>query len=188
MRSVVLAVIGLVLTVGIVNATVPDPDNCAVDPCDTIGGLIIYPDPVIPGFASFTANVRNADNDPIPDAFVEIIFGMPGDLYLECPDLVLTGTTDVNGNVTFDVSAGGCSVGANAAKIRANGVDIRTYENVKSPDYAGVADGNVDLDDFIPFGSAMGVTGGCTDYFNDGMTGLEEFIVFGEAWGRTCNP
>ena len=188
MRSIVLAIISLVLTIGIANATVPNPDKCAVDPCDAIGGLIIYPGPEPGGYASFTANVRNADDDPIPGAFVEVIFGVPGDVYLNCPDLVLTGTTGVNGNVTFNISAGGCSTGANAVKIRANGVDIRTYENVKSPDYAAMGDGNVDLDDFMAFGAVMGVTGGCHDYFNDGLTGLEEFIVFGEAWGRTCNP
>ncbi|MCK4304783.1 MAG: hypothetical protein KAY24_11150 [Candidatus Eisenbacteria sp.] len=188
MRSIALAIISLVLTLGIANATVPDPDNCTVVPCDEIGGLIIYPDPIEGGYASFTVIVRNESNDPIPFAFAEIIFGVPANLYLNCPDLVLTGTTGATGSVTFNISAGGCSVGPYAVKIRANGVDIRTYENIKSPDYAGMGDGNVDLDDFIPFGAAMGFTGGCTDYFNDGMTGLEEFIVFGEAWGRTCNP
>jgi hypothetical protein len=188
----VLAVIGLVLTVGIANATVPDPDLCSVLPCDTYGvpagsapGIFMYPDPVPDGLAKFTVNVRNADDDPIPDAFVEILIGVPGNHHL-CPDVVLTGTTDANGDVDFNISAGGCTIGANAVIIRANGVDIRDYDYLKSADFSPV-DGQTELADFIAFGTQYASSApGCTDFFNDGTTELTDFVAFGEAWGRAC--
>ena len=192
MRSVVLAVIGLVLTVGIANATVPDPDLCSVLPCDTYGvpagsapGIFMYPDPVPGGLGEFVCNIRNADNDPIPDAFVQIIIGVPGN-HWQCPDIVLTGTTDANGDVTFNISAGGCTIGAGAVTIQANGVDIRDYDNLKSADFSPV-DGATELADFIEFGNQYAVSApGCTDFFNDGATELTDFVAFGEAWGRAC--
>jgi hypothetical protein len=183
----VLAVIGLVLTVGMANATVPDPDLCFVDPCDTYAepGIFMYPDPVPLGLAKFTVNVRNADDDPIPDAFVEILIGVPGNHVL-CPDVVLTGTTDANGDVDFNISAGGCTIGAGAVTIRANGVDIRDYLNLKSTDFSP-ADGETGLDDFIEFGNRYAASApGCTDFFNDGATELTDFVALGEAWGRAC--
>jgi hypothetical protein len=188
MRKVVLAVIGLVLSVGIAGATVPDPDNCSVEPCDTINGVVVSPySGTAPASVVFTANIRNSNNDPIPNAFVELIFGTPGNHFF-CGSAVLTGTTDANGDVTFAVAAGGCTMGANAMKIRANQVEVRNYPNVKSPDYNGVAgDGMVVLADFTTFGNAY-VTGapGCTDYYNDGVTGLPEFTTFGGCWAKAC--
>lgn len=188
MRKVVLAVIGLVLSVGIAGATVPDPELCSVEPCDTIDGIIISPySGAAPTVIEFTANVRNSNNDPIPNAFVELVFGTPGNHFF-CTSAVLTGTTDANGDVSFAVAAGGCTMGANAVKIRANNVDIRTYENVKSPDFDGVAgNGQVVLADFTTFGNAY-VTGapGCTDYFNDGSTSLGDFSAFGLCWAQVC--
>lgn len=188
MRNVVLAVVGLVLTCGIANATVPDPELCAVTPCDTFDGVVTCPyDGVAPSATDFTVNVRNADNDPIPNAFVEIIFGTPGNHYL-CPAVVLSGTTDTDGNVDFNVAAGGCTEGGAAIKIRANNVDIRTWMYVKSPDYDGSANGAVELTDFTFFGAALVASApGCTDYYNDGATGLPDFTTFGECWGKSCN-
>ncbi len=186
MRKVVLAVI--VLSMGIAGATVPDPANCSVTPCDTFNGVIISPfSGTAPSSIMFTANVRNNNNDPIPNAFVELIFGTPGNHFF-CASAVLTGTTNANGDVSFAVAAGGCTMGANAITIRANNVPIRTYVNVKSPDYDGVAgNGAVVLADFTVFGNAY-VTGapGCTDYYNDGATGLGDFTAFGSCWARTC--
>lgn len=188
MRKVVLAVIGLVLSVGIAGATVPDPDFCSVEPCDTIDGVIVSPfSGAAPVAIQFTANIRNSNNDPIPNAFVELIFGTPGNHFF-CTSAVLTGTTDANGDVTFGVAAGGCTMGANAIKVRANNVDIRTYTNVKSPDFDGVSgNGQVVLADFTVFGNAY-VLGapGCTDYYNDGATGLTDFTAFGACWAQVC--
>ncbi len=188
MRKVVLAVIGLVLSMGIASATVPDPENCSVEPPDTIGGILTCPfDANPPTPIVFTVNVRNSDTDPIPNAFVEIIPGDPGAHFI-CSNAVLTGTTDANGDVEFALSVGGCVLGANAIKVRANNVDIRVYESVKSMDFDGTAgNGEVALTDFTYFGNQY-VAGapGCSDYDNTGATGLTDFTVFGQCWGSSC--
>ncbi len=187
MRNVALAVVvGLVLSFGVANATVPDPANCTCDPCDAIGGMFTYPDPIPGGLADVTLNVRNADNDPIPGAFVEILFGVPANHFF-CSDLVLTGTTGPTGNITFSMSMGGCTEAAGAVVIRANGVPIRDYPNVKSADWDGTANGVVSGTDFTVFKNAFfaGVPG-CTDYYNDGATGGVEFTAFLQAWAHAC--
>ncbi len=194
MRSIALTVLGLLFVVGIAAATVPDPNLCTVDPCDVFGmppgtspGMILYPCPEDDGFAEFTCNIRNADGDPIPDAVVEIIILVPGN-HCICPEGVLTGITDENGNVTFNISGGGCTFGQDAVQIIANALIIRTYQNLKSPDFdGGGSDCAVDLADYITFGGDFSSGApGCHDYFNDGACDLGDFILFGEAWGRTC--
>ncbi len=186
MRNAVLAILGLVLCVGAANATVPDGDLCSVSPCDSYQGVIMYPQPNAAGAAEFVVNVRNGDDEPIPNAFVELIFSTPGN-HLLCTDAVISGTTDASGNITFAISGGGCTIGTDALIIRANGVDIRGYDTIKSPDWAPGANGNVDIGDFINFGVQLAASApGCTDYYNDGATGLGSFIVFGEAWTHVC--
>lgn len=187
MRNVVLAVmIGLVFTAGAANATIPDPDLCTVAPCDDFLGVVTYPDPLPGGSGEFTVNVRNGDNDPIPNAFVEVVFLVEAN-HLFCPDIVLDGNTDDVGNVVFNISAGGCTEGTDAIQIVANGTPIRTYTNAKSGDWDTSADGSVGLSDFIFFGGNYGPTiGGCTDFFNDGGTGLDDLIGFGEMFGHDC--
>lgn len=189
MRNVVLAVIGLALSCGIASATVPDPANCSVVPCDTYDGLITCPyEGTPPSAIEFTVNVRNADNDPIPNAFVEIWFGVPGN-HCFCASVVLTGTTDGNGNVDFAIAAGGCTMAVGAAVVRANNVDIRTYGNSKSPDYTAVSDCQVGLADLSVFGGAYGGPGpDCHDYDNDNAVGLADFMIFGQCYGLGCTP
>jgi hypothetical protein len=178
--------IGLVFTAGAANATIPDPDLCTVDPCDTFFGLVTYPDPLPGGSAEFTVNVRNGDNDPIPNAFTEVVFMVAANHFF-CPGVVLDGNTDDVGNITFNISAGGCTEGMDAVQIISNGTLIRTYTNAKSADWAPTANGNVELPDFIFFGGNYDPTiAGCTDLFNSGGTGLDDFIGFGEAWGHVC--
>lgn len=186
MRNAVLTVLGLVLCIGVANATVPEADLCSVSPCDTFLGVVLYPQPNAGGAAEFTVNARNADNDPIPNAFVELILGTPGN-HMLCSDAVLTGTTDAAGDVTFAISGGGCTTGAGALIVKVNGVNIRDYASVKSPDYAPGSNGSVELADFIFFGTQFaGSLPGCADYYNAGTTGLGSFIVFGEAFTHAC--
>ncbi|MBD3336563.1 MAG: hypothetical protein GF355_13705 [Candidatus Eisenbacteria bacterium] len=181
----VLAVFGLAVLVGTAGATIPDAGLCSVDPLDEIGGMLVCPDPPA-AFAEFTVNVRNGDNEPIPDAFVELVFGVPGN-HTFCASAVLTGTTDAMGNVTFNVTAGGCTEAADAVRIVANSVEIRSYDFVKSPDFDGASDGEVVLSDFIVFGGAYSTgAGGCHDYDANGSTELPDFIVFGQGWGHAC--
>ena len=193
MRMVVIAVfVGLVLSFGAANATIPDPDFCTVDPCDDLLGVLVCPDlyegvPAPPDFSEFTVNVRNGDNENIPGAFVEIVFGVQGN-HVFCPSAVLTGTTDEFGNVTFNIAAGGCTIATDAVRIIANSVEIRSYENVKSPDYDGTSNGQVVLADFIIFGQAFsGINPEpCTDYDSTGGTILADFIIFGQGWAHMC--
>ncbi len=186
MKTSVLLLAGLFLLIGVANATIPEPWNCSVAPCDEFFGIIIYPDPVASGAGEFICSIRNNNNDPIPNAFVEVVFQVPGN-HIICPGAVLTGTTDANGFVTFNISAGGCTTGIDAVRIIANGMTIRTYQDLKSPDYDGLPSGTVDLGDYIVFGGDFSAGApGCHDYFNDGVCELGDFIVFGEAWGRVC--
>ncbi|MFC1572574.1 hypothetical protein ACFL6M_03140 [Candidatus Eisenbacteria bacterium] len=190
MRSVVLAVIGLVLTLGMADATNPDPDLCSAAPADQIGGIILYPDPLqIPeGTARLVVNVRNGMDQPIPDAFVELIIGVPGNHCL-CDLPQDTGTTDADGNVVLFPSGGGCTDNVpNAVIIRANAFSIRSYPNLKSPDYSGGPPNcDVGLPDFTVFGNAYTTSApGCTDYDNNGSTTLADFSVFGSAWDHFC--
>ena len=188
MRNVALAVVvGLVLSFGVANATVPDPDNCTCNPCDAIAGMFVYPDPVPGGLADIALNVRNADNDPIPGAFVEILFGAPAN-HCFCPDVVLTGTTDAAGNIAFSMSMGGCTEAAGAAVIRANGVPIREYMNVKSADWDGSSNCQVAGTDFTIFKNAYFANPGpgCHDYYNDGNCDGVEFTAFLQAWTHLC--
>jgi len=187
MRNVVLAVvIGLVFLVGAANATIPDETLCTVDPCDSFGGVVTYPNPVAGGAAEFTCNIRNGDNNPIPNAYVQVEFMVPANHFF-CPDVVLDGNTDAVGNITFNISAGGCTEGMDAVQIIANGYLIRTYQNAKSADWAPTANGSVELGDLIYFGGNFNPPmPGCSDYFNDNTTGLDDFIAFGEMWGHFC--
>jgi len=192
--AVLAAAIGLVVLAGAANATIPERSLCTVTPCDANGGVIVVPDynietgTVQPSpHAAFTVNVRNANNDAIPNAYVELILGIPGNHWL-CNDAVLTGTTDPLGDVSFNISGGGCTMNVNALRIIANNYPIREYDVVKSPDYEnGVSNGTVDLADFGYFAACYGTSNcPCTDYKNSGLTELEDFSIFAESYGYAC--
>jgi hypothetical protein len=189
-----LVAAGLLLSFGMAHATVPDPGYCTVTPCDADGAVLMSPNYKIatgmvdpPVETEFVVNVRNASNDPIPNAFVEIILNVPANHHL-CNNVVLTGTTDGSGNATFNISGGGCTLGTGAVTIVANSVTIRTYDAVKSADLeAGVPNGVVELADFGHFSSTYGTYDDpCTDYKGSGLTELEDFGVFAKCYGLLC--
>jgi hypothetical protein len=186
MIRIIAACCLLILGSSGVSAEVPEFDLCTVTPCDDFLGMVIYPQPIPGGAAEFTVQARNMYGTPIPNAFVEVNFEIPTN-HTFCSDATMAGTTDANGEVTLAISGGGCTIDAYAVSIRVNGVTIRQYQSVKSPDYAPGSNGNVELGDFIYFGTRMASgSAGCTDYYNAGVTGLGAFIVFGEAWTRAC--
>lgn len=190
MRTAVLLVVVGMFAVAIAGATVPDESKCAVTPLDTRGVMTTTPqyrgaiaDP--PDGTEFTVNVRNAADQPIPNAFVEIVFNYPGN-HIECSNIVATGNTDANGNITFNLAAGGCTLTMDAVTIIANTVDIRSYKAI-SPD----ADhgGSVSLGDFTAFGSDFSTgASGCFDFDGSGSTTLGDFTLFGQCFGLACNP
>jgi hypothetical protein len=150
--------------------------------CPQYRGQVVSP----LGGAAFTVNVRNLNNDNIPNALVEIAFNIPAN-HVECPNIVASGNTDANGNITFNLAAGGCSIGTDVVSIIANNVEIRTYDECVSPD--GDHSGACSLGDFTAFGSDFqNHVGGCFDFDNSGDTTLGDFTLFGQAFGLACSP
>ena len=68
MKKLLSALFVLALCSSVAMATVPDPSNCEVTP-DLNNGVLICPDnPVLLNGTTYTITVRNADNNPIPNA------------------------------------------------------------------------------------------------------------------------
>lgn len=169
-------------------SSIPDPEYCEVIPCDATSSMLMAPfgGGEEPAVTVFIVVVREGPELPVPNAYVEILFGHPGELLI-CDSDRLVGITDAQGRVRFNIPGGGCSISPNAVRICANHADIRVYDQVTSPDYDGAPDGAVALTDFTTFSAALvSGTGGCTDYFNDGTTGLDDFSAFGACWGKSC--
>jgi hypothetical protein len=153
--------------------------------------------------ASFTVTVKNSDCIPIPNAVVEVVVGgLAAGTTRLCGGAEIIGLTDADGLVSFNIAGGGCYRGASAFVIRANGVEVRNYSAVMSPDYAGwdfngtpgrssLTVTPVDLAAFAT-GYQGGVGGpSCHDYDNDGVTGPSDLAVFASAFSggtRFCTP
>jgi hypothetical protein len=188
-KAVLLVVAGLVFSVSIAGATVPDGSKCIVTPLDARGSMLTCPQyrgaALVPlAGAAFTVNVRNAADEVIPNAFVEVILPATD---IECANIVSTGNTDANGNITFNIAAGGCSIGTDVVLIKANSYLIKHYDECVSPD--GDASGACSLGDFTAFGSDFqNHVGGCYDFDNSGDTTLGDFTLFGQAFGLSCSP
>ncbi|MEZ4650541.1 MAG: hypothetical protein R3E97_17500 [Candidatus Eisenbacteria bacterium] len=191
MKKVLFSLLGLALCGSVAQANIPDPGFCTVTPADALGGLVVAPlDPVALAATINTINVRNDQNAPIPNAAVTIEFSNAISL---CSATVTSGTTDANGDVTLTLGGGGCAhVVALSGQVKANGVTIRNYENVKSPDYDGAAgDLVVNLSDLVVFSAEFlgSNPAECHDYDNNGATNLGDLVVFSPAFvnPNTCN-
>jgi len=189
MKKLLYSLVALVLCSGLAMATVPDPTNCTVYPCDNlgpvnVGGVVVCPGtPTAIGASNVTMTIKNAAGNVIPNATIQVTFGST--LINPCaPGLPWTGTTDALGVWHKNFNGGGCFNGANGCVITANGQQIRAFSNVKSPDWDG-GSGNllVQLNDFTNFVSFFntGATG-CHDYDNNGTTNLGDFVIFGGAY------
>lgn len=192
MKKVLFTLLGLALCSSMALAEVPDASKCTVNPADALNGLVLAPNLPAPIPASINLiNVRNSANNPISNASVVITLGAGNVL---CGTTVLTGTTNASGNVTITLGGGGCEHNTPLSGIvKANGVTIRSYANVKSPDYDGAA-GNrsVTLADLIKFSNEfLDVDPNeCHDYDNDANTGLGDLIIFSPTFTNpnSCNP
>jgi hypothetical protein len=196
MKQLLISVCALVLIAGAAYADVPDPTNCTCDLDDVgTGRLLIIPgggNPWAPnGAATFNVNVRNAADAPINNAVVEILVGGQAGNYVGiCANQQLVKNTNVSGDVQFNIAGGGCYKGfPDACVIRANGVIIRTYTTVESPDYTnfdnvgvpGRWSLTVDPTDLASFITAYaGGTGpaSCHDYDMNATTGPTDLAVF----------
>jgi len=189
MKKLLYSLVALALCSGLAMATVPDPTNCQVVPCDNlgpvgIGGVVVCPGtPTAISASNVTVTVKNAAGNVIPNASIQVTFGAP--VIAPCPThpLPWTGTASGAGVWSSVFNAGGCLNLANACVITANGVVIRSYSNVKSPDWDGAA-GNlqVQANDFSTFLTAYHAgAAGCSDYDNNGGCDLGDFIIFASA-------
>jgi len=150
--------------------------------------------------------VRDQMGDPIPYTEVRVVFEAECDAALYwCPEQehpIVHGRTNVNGEVTFSIRAGGCYEGGlNTISIRADPADIwlAVYEEVGSPDMHSDepprhGDGDVDLNDFVVFSSRFLTTDTCADLHHSGSpwwtcdedVDLDDFVVFMEKFLTDC--
>jgi hypothetical protein len=182
-RLLVIALIVLSF-VSIAQAQTPDSLHCSAEPWDTRGNAIVIPGTDI-SYDDLIVIVRDEFNDPVTFANVSIEFFDCTDLCIDTPS-GLSGTTDINGEVTFNPSVGGCEVCT--INIIADGVVIRSYDQVISPDWDGsFADGIVDSDDLDYFQTIYNTTEPCGDYNGDGITSLHDFGLMGEWMDNAAN-
>lgn len=172
-----------------------DPEACDVLPQD------LMPCPRIVGiptdgddspYNDIDITIRAYGGLPLPNVYVEIIFsGGCDDRLCYCDNLHLTGYTDQNGEISFNVTLGGCCELPVSAIVQADALPIRAYDFVVSPDISsatGSGDCQVSLVDFSLFGSGFLIgAAGCTDLTGSCTTTLDDFIVFGSAWGASCS-
>lgn len=199
-RIVSCVFLALLVLASIARADIPNP--CCLTSLDATQRLLLIPDndgtnPSL--FGTFTVTVRNDACAPIANAIVSVTLG-GGDRTRLCGAAVYTRTTDAQGIATFNIPGGGCYKGQNAVVIRANGVEIRNFQVVVSPDYAGYDNAGIpnrwDLAvtvlDFSSFAMAVHSGGStCHDYDNNGTTGATDVSIFGQLWNgglRHCSP
>jgi len=166
--------------------------SCTLD--GTMRALLVPANPLNP-LGAFTVTVKDNACNPLPNILVEVIVKgqVTGQIRL-CAGAILSGRTNANGDIMFNIPGGGCSKVVNALEIRANNVVIRSYDVVVSPDYngsdnvgqAGRSDLQVGLTDFVAFVAAYSGGPSCHDYNNDGLTSLIDFTLFGLLYGVRC--
>ncbi len=197
----VLCLLGIAASAAV--ADVPDPSNCQTSLDNLIRPrLLLIPNlPTPETYGAFTVTVRNASGLAINNAVVVIeIGGIVDNKVVLCSGALTTGNTNASGIVSFNIPGGGCYKGTGAFTIRANGVAIREYTSVESPDYAafdnnGVAgrwSRSITVTDFSAFGQAwQNGTGpaSCHDYDGNNAMNVGDFATFGGVWDgglRNC--
>ena len=181
----------LILPAGTLAFTIPPMPIVSVDPCDDLDGMVLAPYDSEPIPATRVEVVLHDESDhPIADATITVEFDSDHPL---CANGVLEAVTDSEGRAYLTLAGGGCTDGASlAGVIKANGVTIRAYTNVKSPDFDGAGgDLEVDLRDLITFSNAfLGRSPGCHDYDNNGVTDLADLVIFSPAFvgSNHCAP
>lgn len=199
MKRLFIACCVLALAAFAAHADVPDPGKC-ITSLDGVQRIYMCPDGLgdCPA-ASFTCTIKNASNQNIANAVVEVLIGGQGTNHTRiCPSQILTTNTNASGIVSFNVGGGGCLKAANAAVIRANGVEIRNWGAVMSSDYAGSDNTGqpnrsdllvnaVDLSAFVAaYQGGLGPAS-CHDYSNAAGTDPADLSVFVAAYKGGTN-
>ncbi len=174
----------------------PDPTCCIVT-LDETERLLMVPDWDGNPHSMFSVRAINMYNceTPLTNAVVEVLVGGQVNQKTAICEGYLghIGITDDEGWVHFDIPGGGCVKGEAAIVIRLNGIEIRRYDAVVSPDYAGwdnTGEPNrwshtVDPADLAAFVTAyQGGAGSasCHDYDNNGTVGPPDLAVFVSAY------
>lgn len=189
---VALAALAACTSISVAQSGNIDQALSTILPSDDLLGMVFTPTNQAPFPASVnTITIRNTSNEPIAHVSVWMEVGPRTEL---CGSSVLSGTTDVNGELVLTLRGGGCAHHTPlSAVVRAAGLTIRQYSNVKSPDYDG-AGGNlaVTLPDLTQFSGEFGggIPSACHDYDNNGTTGLSDLIIFGGPFQQaaSCAP
>jgi hypothetical protein len=202
MRGSICPILGLwlLLTPVVVHGqNIPDPWHCECTLDETMRLLMIPGGPTPPPDgpwapsppADFSVKIRNAQGIPVNNAVVEVIVGGQAGSYVAiCSNQDLVKTTDVSGDVSFNIAGGGCyKHQPDACVIRANGVTIRTYDAVMSPGYLNWDDNGIEghwsfivnpnyLAAFImAYQHGVGPPS-CHDYDNNQITDPRDLAVF----------
>lgn len=160
----------------------PCPEYCSVTGSVNPDGVLIGPGSMVGN--SLTITVRNCSNVPLPYSSVTVHFNSE---IRVCADAVHAGVTGPSGVCVIQLRAGGCVRNtSNACLVVANGIWIKSYLNVKSPDNAAhtqsLPDGTVGLADLAYFGDEFKGTAppACHDYDNDGDCDVVDLTYFGD--------
>lgn len=190
MKKLLSALFLLALCSSLAVANVPDPSKCTVTP-DLNNGVLIAPGNL--SGTTLSVTVRNASNNPIPNANVSVVFNSAIRI---CTNAVHTGVTNASGFCSINLRGGGCinTATTGACVVIANGIQIKAYVKVKSPDNAShdtsVPSGSVTIADLPFFADEFkGVAAaGCHDYTNDGVVSTSDLPLFGDSFkgGLSC--
>lgn len=189
MKKLTLSMMTLALAATVASADIPDPSQCTVLPADNLNGLVVAPlNPSVLAATVNTITVKNSLGNVIVGANVVVLLGAANPA---CTAAVLTGTTNGSGITTITLGAGGCSHQVpGSGVVKANGVTIRSYSNVKGPDFDG-AGGNkaVDLSDLVEFANQFNgiALPACHDYDNNSAVNVGDLVIFGAGFSGANN-
>lgn len=205
MKCLVVSLFAIAVVASSVYALdLPDP-ACCTSTLDSTMRVLLVPDANGNPHAEFEVTIINFLNcdEPIVGAVVDVLIGgqVDGKVRL-CDAATLHEITDENGVARFNISGGGCFKDQFAVQIRANGIEIRRYDAVVSPDYtgwdndgiAGRSSLSMTPEDLAAFATAyQGGSGSasCHDYDNNGLTDPPDLAVFVSAYGgggTYCDP
>lgn len=202
-----ILVASLMLCLSSAEADLPDP-SCITVTLDDSERLLMVPDEDGIPHASFSVRVVNMSDceTVIAGAIVEVLITGHVSGHVRTCDATgyAVGTSDSDGWVHFNIPGGGCytSQDGGAVVIRVNGIHVRGYDRIVSPDYAGydlegqpnLWSHTVDPVDLAAF--VLAYRGGigpasCHDYDNNGVVDPTDLSIFTAAYqgGTTsCLP
>jgi hypothetical protein len=150
----------------------------------SMNGVLLSPGPS--GGNTLVVTVRNSYNNPVQNAVVQVVFNPA---IRTCADALHGGYTDAAGQCRITLRGGGClSNTVGACVVVANGIEIRNFFNVRSPDNASHAgslpDGLVAMADLPFFADEFTgrVPAACHDYDCDTNCNTVDLPYFGDTF------